>query len=285
MADAEGLGPAIPRRRFGAELKRLREERGQTLAEVAAELLISTSKLSRLEKGHAAPQDRDVRDLLNYYDQSDTELGDRMRRWAQEARAAPWWQEQVEGTLPVPEQYMQYETAAALIRGFADHFVPTLLQTEGYARGLVRALESDDPAEIEALVELRLRRQEVITRNDYPVSLDVVLDESVFHRMVGPREVMREQIDSLAASTDLPNVTLRVFPFAAGPHPAVSEGTFSLFHFRRAIDPDIVNIENKFFIEQAARVEVYRKLLDDLADVAFRPDESAEFIRRMATGY
>src|SRR2546421_11414435 len=105
MPASQGPGSTIPRRRFGAELRRLREERGKLLIDVADDLLISSSKLSRLEKGHAAPQDRDVRDLLRYYGQSDTELGERMRRWASEGREPPWWQGGADVVPPGMAQY------------------------------------------------------------------------------------------------------------------------------------------------------------------------------------
>jgi alkanesulfonate monooxygenase SsuD/methylene tetrahydromethanopterin reductase-like flavin-dependent oxidoreductase (luciferase family) len=93
---------------------------------------------------------------------------------------------------------MQYETAASLIDGYVSHFVPSLLQTASYARALISALNSTDPDEIAALVDLRLRRQEVISRDEFPDSLDVIIDESIFHRMVGTPTIMREQIVHLA---------------------------------------------------------------------------------------
>ncbi|MGQ0574812.1 MAG: helix-turn-helix domain-containing protein [Pseudonocardia sp.] len=282
-----GLGPAIPRRRLGNALRELRDGRGKTLADVAGELLISTSKLSRLEKGQGPAQERDVRDLLDYYGQADTELGERMRRWAGEGREAPWWQQQ-EPLPSVTNQYMQYETAAAEISGYVAHFVPSLLQTPDYARAMYTALNADDPDGIESLVGLTMRRQEVITRASYPVGLDVVVDESVLHRLVGSPAVMHAQLVALADATERPNVVVRIFPFAAGPHAAIAEGVFSLFHFRRTIDHDVVNIEGRVvdaYVEQPADVQIYRRLLSGLRDSALSAADSTVFIRRVAQGY
>lgn len=283
----QGLGPAIPRRRLGNVLRTLRDERDKTLAEVAGDLLFSTSKLSRLEKGQAPARERDLRDLLRYYGQTDTDLGKRMRRWAKEGREVPWWQR--EPLLPpVTDHYLRYETAAAEIRGYAVHFVPSLLQTAEYATALITAMNTDDPAEVDSLVGLRLRRQEVITRAQYPVAIDIVMDESVLHRVVGSAQVMRGQLEALARSSNLPNVSLRVVRFSAGPHPALAEGTFSLFRFRRAIDPDVVNIEGSvtdLYVEQPDQVEVYRNLLDGLRAASLDPPSSAEFILERAGSY
>lgn len=282
-----GLGPTIPRRRLGNALRELRDDRGKTLADVAADLLFSTSKLSRLEKGQGPTQERDIRDLLDYYDQADTDLGERMRRWAEEGRESAWWQKE-ELLPPVTDHYIRYETAAAEIRGYVVHFVPSLLQTADYARALISAMSTTDQAEVDRLVELRLRRQEVIARAEYPVGIDVVLDESVLHRVVGSAPVMRGQLESLARSSELPNVSLRVARFTAGPHPALREGTFSHFRFRRAIDPDVVNIEGGVtdqYIEQPEQVDVYRRLLDGLRAIALDPLASTELILAMAGSY
>src|SRR4051812_34167189 len=83
-------GPLLPRRRLGAELRRLRGAR--TLESVAETTMISTSKLSRLEKGQGAPQPRDVRDLIALYD-ADRATADKIRRWTAEGRRQAWWKE------------------------------------------------------------------------------------------------------------------------------------------------------------------------------------------------
>lgn len=287
MPAGQGLGQAIPRRRLGAELRRLRDERGKLLQEVAEDLLISTSKLSRLEKGQAAPRERDMRDLLVYYGQDGTELGERMRRWAREGREAPWWHDDATATVsPMLDQYLQYETAAEEISGFLMDFVPTLLQTPAYARALHSALyPDDDTGDVEAFVRLVTRRQEVLTRSEYRARLDVVLDEAVLHRSVGSPETMREQLLTLAACVGSPNVTIRVLRFSAGPHPAQAEGDFTIFHFRRAIDADVVNLEGRIhdaYIEDAAGVANYHRLMRDLRNRAQEPEESAALLRQLA---
>ncbi len=280
------LGPVIPRRRLGAELKRLRQERDKKLAEVAHDLLISNSKLSRLETGQAVPTDRDMRDFLRYYDLETTGLGERLKRWAVEAREEPWWQD-----APIPtitDHYISFETAADQIRAYVANFVPSLLQTEDYARSLLTALKRGAGSDLELQIQVLLRRQQAVTRLDSPVDIDMIIDESVFHRMAGSASTMREQLKYMAKAAERPNVVLRVFPFASGPHPAMQEGTFSLFHYNRKIDPDVVFLEgmdNDDYLDHVDQVQKYKAALDDLSKRSLRPDQSRQFIRSMADTY
>ena len=287
MTASHGLGPAIPRRRFGAELRRLRTERGMLLGQVAKDLMISSSKLSRLEKGHGAPQDRDVRDLLGYYGLTDTELGERMWRWAREGRETPWWTG-ASDAMPTPvERYMQYETAAAEIRGYAALAMPTLLQTSAYSQALFPRLYPD-PVEVNRLLALMPGRQDALNREEYPVSLDLVIDEAVLHRQVGTAEIMREQLLAMVDASRRRNVTVRVFPFSAGHNPVMLEGVFTYFHFRRDIDADLVNVEGTVadqYIEQPEAVADYRRLLDDMHEHALDPDASRRFVVDIAGRY
>lgn len=283
MPNSQGLGPAIPRRRLGAELRRLRRERDKNLAEVAGDLLISTSKLSRLEKGHSPAQERDIRDLLTYYGEAGTELGERMRRWAAEGREEPWWQQKSGDVPPLIDQYLQYETAAKKIDGFAVHYVPTLLQTADYARAQLREFNPDKLDEVEGLVEVVRHRQEVLTRKQYPASLDVVIDEAALRRVVGSRGIMLDQLERLVKASAQPNVTLRALPFSAGMHRALSQGSFTYFTFRRDIDSDIVNIEGYVtdtYVE-GDQVEPYRTLLDELRSRALDPSTTRRFINEI----
>ncbi|WP_028927158.1 DUF5753 domain-containing protein [Pseudonocardia acaciae] len=285
MPSSQGLGPVIPRRRFGTELRRLRRERDKNLSEVAHDLLISTSKLSRLEKGHSAAQERDVRDLLRYYGQVDTELGKRMRQWAKEGREEPWWQQTSSGVPPITEHYMQYEIAASKINGFVIHFVPTLLQTADYARALLTALHpTRTAAEIDTLVSVVLQRQEVLTREQYPASLDMIIDEAALRRQADSQAIMLDQLEQLVSAGNEPNVTLRVLPFSAGPHQAHAEGSFTYFTFRRDIDSDIVNIEGYVtdsYVE-GDQVQPYWTLLEELRARALDPASTLRFIDNIA---
>lgn len=280
-------GPIIPRRRLGAEFKRLRDERGKKLAEVARDLLISTSKLSRLEKGQGVPQERDVRDLLKYYGEHGSKLGERMWRWAEEGREEAWWESAAEYVPPTTAHYIAFETAASEIKGYLANFAPTLLQTSGYSRALFQALHPE-LKDLEALVQLTHRRQDIIARDDYPVRCDMVVDEAVLLRMVGSRKIMHDQLVKLADSAQRPNVTLRVFPFSAGPIAAVTEGTFSILHYFKEIDRDVVALGSgvlERFLDRPEEIGAYREIWEALSRRSLTPEDSIRFVRRTADSY
>lgn len=57
-----------------------------------------------------------------------------------------------------------------------------------------------------------------------------IIDEVVLRRLVGGPDVMRGQLDHLVEASRLPNVTLQVFPFAAGAQAALGD-RFTILEF------------------------------------------------------
>jgi transcriptional regulator with XRE-family HTH domain len=190
-------GPAIPRRRLGAELRRLREDVGLSLEQAAAALECSTSKISRLETGKGLPKQRDVRDLVRLYGKTAEGDLERLLRWAREGARAGWWQEytpllsQATFVFDGVDRYVALESGASRLTCFDNAAFHGLLQAPDYARTIIRTLLPDYTAEeIEKMVEFRLRRQDFLHRPDGPLRLDTVVDEAVFRRFVGGSEVM-----------------------------------------------------------------------------------------------
>ena len=121
--------------------------------------------------------------------------------------------------LPNPyEVYIGLEAGAASIRNFEPSVVPGLLQTEDYARETFRNGPIElDPDGIERLVEVRLARKKILTRDNRP-RLWAVIDEAVIRRVVGGTEVMRGQLRYLADSAQQGKTTIQVVPYRAGAH-------------------------------------------------------------------
>jgi hypothetical protein len=126
-----------------------------------------------------------------------------------------------------------FERESVRIHGFELGSVPGLLQTEAYARALIRATRPHDrDADVERLVMARLERQEIMTKDNPPL-LWYVLDESVLHRIVGSRAVMAEQIDQLITAASGPSTVVQVLTFAEG-EGVGADGPFSIYEFREA---------------------------------------------------
>ncbi|MFY1687712.1 Scr1 family TA system antitoxin-like transcriptional regulator [Plantactinospora sp. WMMB782] len=113
--------------------------------------------------------------------------------------------------MPWFRPWAEAEREAIALRSYQPLIVPGLLQTEGYARAMLRVGGLLPPEQVEQLVASRLRRQEILT-GDSPPQLVAVLDEVVLRRLLGDPAVMREQLEHLAAVAEKPHVQVRVIP-------------------------------------------------------------------------
>jgi hypothetical protein len=267
--------PTGRRRRLGAELRRLREETGLTIDQVAEALECSQSKVSRIETGQVSATPRDVRDMLALYRVSDAQR-EAMVQIAREARQPGWWQKFVDVPDGVPA-YVGLETAATSIDIYMSVIVPALLQTADYARAVIGAVRPDLPgAEIDRRVELRLRRQALLDQ-DSPPALRVLLDDTVLRRPVGGEKVMAAQRRRLLEDAARPAVTLQVLPVEAGAH-AGMDGPFTIFGFPAPAERDVVALDSAadaLYLEGAEDVARYRRVFGLLLPAALTPEASA----------
>jgi transcriptional regulator with XRE-family HTH domain len=273
-------GPTVQRRRLGIELRRLREAAGKTIDEVAQVLECSDSKVSRIENGQVSASPRDVRDMLEFYE-ADPRHREGLVEFARMARKRGWWEAYSE-TDAVP--LVGLEVAAQYILAYEPAVVHGLLQTEEYARALIRAHRPDISAEhIQRRIEFRMARQEILT-TDAPPRLELLLEECALRRPVGGRRTMREQLQRLLEAMELPTVTIRVLPLSLGEHAGMS-GAFTVYRFAERTDPDVVYLEHTasdLYVESPERVERYSSAFDRLRTAALDPRGSASFLRDLA---
>ena len=276
--------PIVRRRELGALLRDLRSEAGLTVEQAAERLLVSASKISRLETGQRGASPRDVRDLCNLYGVSDEAQRDHLHALAREGRGQAWWQPY---GLPYAT-YVGLEAAATLIRDFEPGVFPGLLQTPAYARAIHESAMPQLPsALIEQRVETRLRRQEVLTRADPPPPrLQAIIDEAVLCRVVDGAAVMSAQIDRVIEACQLPHVTVRVLGFGAGAHPAL-DSTFIMLEFPDPV-PGVVYVEGlvgHLYLERAQDVQRYQRVFERLCTIALNEQQSLEMMTRVSAAY
>jgi transcriptional regulator with XRE-family HTH domain len=275
--------PTVRRRRLGIELRRLREAADYTIEDVAKHLECSGSKVSRIETGKGMLRIRDVRDMLDLYGATDEAQRDPLLTMAREGQQKGWWTE-YEPSAGL-EIYIGLEAEAAAIRHYHTHVVAGLLQTEDYARALLRAVRvSDPPEEIERLVALRMRRQSILYRAPQPLDLWAVVDEAVLRRPIGGKAVMQQQLLHLIELCELPNVTLQVLPFARGAHAGL-DGSFVIIGFPDPTDADVVSVESpagNIYLEKAEDLRRYTTRFDHLRAAALPTDESIRSIQDVA---
>ncbi|MEU1183545.1 MULTISPECIES: helix-turn-helix domain-containing protein [unclassified Streptomyces] len=279
------VNPTVRRRRLGQELRRLREEKGMTAEQVAERLLVSQSKISRLENGRRSISQRDVRDLCGVYEVEDQRMVESLMEMAKDSRQQGWWH--AFGDIPY-SVYIGLETDAESLRVYEPQTVTGLLQTRAYAEAIIRgALPERPEAEVDKRVQVRLRRQERITNEDGPLRLWVVLDEAALRRVVGSRLVMREQLEHLAEMSRLPHVTVQVLPFEVGAHPGLN-GQYTILEFADASDSSVVYIEgvtSDLYLEKAYDVQQYSVMYEHLRAQALNVEHSRRVIDDLAKDY
>ncbi len=281
---ASNVNPTVRRRRLGQELRRLRELKGMTAEEVAERLLVSQSKISRLENGRRSISQRDVRDLCGVYEVEDQRIVDSLMEMARDSR-----QQLVAHVRDIPYSvYIGLETDAESLRVYEPQLVTGLLQTRAYAEALVQgALPETSTAEIEKRVQVRMRRQERVTAETNPLRLWVVLDEAALRRVVGSKLVMREQLEHLIELSQLPHVTVQVLPFEVGAHPGLN-GQYAILEFTDAADSSVVYLEgvtSDLYLEKAQDVQKYAVMYEHLRAQSLNVEQSRQFIAETAKEY
>jgi transcriptional regulator with XRE-family HTH domain len=277
---ATDQSPTVRRRRLALELRRLREAARLTCEEVAEHLECSASKISRVETGRVSVSPRDVRDMLEIYGVSGQER-DSLVQLARDSRQKGWWHAYSDTINPQFATYVGLESAASEIRVYEVSLIPSLLQTEDYARAIITSgIMNGTGEEMERSVALRMARQPALTRDDDPPLLWTVLDEAALRRRVGGGELMRAQLEHVLELSSLKNVAMQVIPFGAGAHPAMGR-PFVILVFPERVDPDVVYLEDltsAFYLEDVEEVDRYNVFFNHLRATALSFDESAALI-------
>jgi transcriptional regulator with XRE-family HTH domain len=283
-------GPLGPRRNIAAVLSKLREDSGKNLNEVAEVLMISTSKLSRLENAQGKPQPRDIKDAIQYYGIEGTALAGDLRRWVAAAQRQGWWTDFDDEVLGSPlgglglDAHLGYEADAKVERIYTLPFVPALLQTREYAEAIFRDMEHRTEDEIGQLLDVRARRQQALSSREglAPLRLIAVTHESSLRQAVGSPEILRNQLDALVERSKGPNVSLHVLRFDARPVFTMT-CMYAYFEYQDTdLEQDVVHIETPagyWSIENPAKVAEYRKAHDALVKASLDEDDSRALIR------
>jgi transcriptional regulator with XRE-family HTH domain len=278
-----GGGPTVRRMLVGAQLRRLRTEKGLSREEAGEAIRASEWKIHRLENGQVGFKERDMVDLLRLYGVTDPADVADFVILAREANAPGWWQHYGDILPQWFRAYVDLESVARLIRTYEGQFIPGLLQTEDYMRAVIVGARLDDPSdEVDRRIRLRLARQTLLTRHGAP-RLWAVVDEAALRRPVGGRNVMRGQLEHLIDATKLPNVTLQVLPFGAGAHPAMV-GAFSVLRFADRELPDVVYIEHltsALYLNKRDEVDQYLHVMESISVGAEAPDQTVELLSKI----
>ncbi|MYT74625.1 MULTISPECIES: helix-turn-helix transcriptional regulator [unclassified Streptomyces] len=277
--------PTVLRMILGRRLRDMRLGAGASLEDAARALRVKTLTIRRLEKAEVALKPLYVEKLLETFG-ADRQETEEFVALAERANEPGWWHSYRDVVPSWFTAYVSLETDAKTLRTYEPQYVTGLLQTPEYAHAVLRGgLPNGTEEELERRVELRLRRQGLLDREDAP-TLWVVMEEAVLHRTVGDPDVMREQIERLLEMSELPHVSVDIVPFAAGAHIGAC-APFTYFRFEEPELPDIVYSEllsAAVYLDQREDVVAHLEAHSRMA-LMTSSDDSRALLNRMRKEY
>lgn len=279
-------GPTFRRRELGKELRRLREKTGLTIQEAAAGLGFSDTKLGRVETGHhSLPRVEDLAKLLDRYGVDEIEGRESLLTLHRDSLSRdPWipFRDVMPSGMPM---YVGLEADALEMRAWQPMYVFGLLQTEAYVRAqfmVAKPVEETTTAFVDNHVRLRMERKQLITREDNPLMLRVVLDESALRRRIGSADVMLEQYAEIERLAALDHVTVQILPQPLATYRA--DVNFAVLDFDSPVDTIVQSdIPGTITVTDKPRdVWMYNRRFDNMREEALAPSGTAEFLHRLA---
>lgn len=279
-------GATFRRRELGKELRKLREERGQTLQEVAEALGFSHTKLARVEIGeNDLPRVTDLQRLIDLLgpDMPEEDQETLLQLHRESLSKEPWtpYKAYMPSRMPT---FRGLEQDATVMRAWQPSFVFGLFQTEDYATALYQIAKPVDETKteyVEQNVRLRMERKELITRTEDPLELRVIMDETAVRRVVGSPEVMRAQYREIVELSELDHVTVQILPHDVVTYRA--ESNFILLDFSETLAPVVqTDMWNTVSVTDERR-EVQRNIrrFDAMRDSALPPARTAGFLEQL----
>lgn len=272
--------PSVRSRQVSALLRRLREDRGLSAAEVAKALGMSPSKISRMETGNRGLRADDVAAMLGHYKVPEHERA-RILDQVRKSEERGWWESQGLGLPQLWQALINFESRATRIQNFEALVVPGLLQTDEYTEAIISSINKTlSKVELTNLVASRRARQAVLGNRE--LQYLAVIDESALRRPVAESGVMRRQLRHLVDSAERSNITVRVVPLQAGQYAGL-RGPFAIMDFND--EPSLTYIENHhfgMFLDEPEDIAAYRLALSNILNEALEPAKSAELIANLA---
>jgi transcriptional regulator with XRE-family HTH domain len=289
MAQSQ-TGSTVPRRQLGRYLRDLRNGVGLSVRAACKQLERSEPTMWRIENGLVSVRSVEVEMMCRLYGADDA-MTQALMSLAKETKARGWWQTYGDVVPEWFDLFVGLEAAANRMAEYEDSLIPGLLQTEGYARTIIKADHPDeDDEEITQRVQLRVARQSILGRPIDPPVLRVALRESVIQAAVGGASVMADQLDRLAEVSGLPNISLRVLPAATGYHPGILTGSFTVLRFPLnggGLDSEPPTIYQEMYtgalyLDKPEEVTRYDRAFEAIWDAALAEDASCDLIKQAA---
>jgi transcriptional regulator with XRE-family HTH domain len=276
----------VQSRRLARTLRRWREKAGYSVERAAAELLCGAGTVSRMETGGSVQPLR-VKTALEMYGAPPKVVADMVAAAQNRHRRGVLRRPYYDFVSATFAEYLDLENEAGALACYQFDVVSGLLQTEDYARALIAGAGEDivRPDDMDKFLQLRMGRKQRLSGDD-PMGLRVILGEAALHTEIGGPDVLGGQLGHLVdLAESAPNIDIRVLPFTAGAHPAVS-CNFTVVSFAGtgdAAEPEIIYTENGVaFVLQDDSDEVarYQRIYNRVWGMTADADASVAMMRQ-----
>ncbi|EDY54877.1 MULTISPECIES: helix-turn-helix transcriptional regulator [Streptomyces] len=269
--------PTARQVRLGTELRRLREAAGLTAIEAAALLGANRAQMSHIESGLAGVSEERLRRLASHYACADKEFIEALAEMATD-RTRGWWEE-YRGLLPTSfldlselEHHARFQHHVAIL------YVPGLLQTEDYAR----AVFSDRLPEL-THDEMELRIQHRKARQRITIPYTAVIHEAALRIRVSDRTASKAQLARLLELSEADHITLRAIPFDLNGFARASSTMTYVGGPLPKLDTVVRDTPHgSIFVDAEAQLRSYRTRFHMVEAVSLAPDQTRDFIQRLA---
>ncbi|MFF9719513.1 helix-turn-helix domain-containing protein [Streptomyces sp. NPDC014603] len=269
--------PSVRQRRFGAELRRLREAAGMSAPRAAELLGTDRTTISNVEAGRFGISEHRLRRLASIYECDNANLVDALAAMTG-GRTHGWWDE-YRGKIP-PDflDVSELEHYASSLRTLQMAHIPGIFQTEEHARALFDLYVPALPRlEVELRVAHRLSRHRVVEERAVPYT--GLIHEAALRLRIGGRQTARTQLNWLLAESERPNVTLLVIPLATEGFPMAGDTMMYVSASDSHLDTvEVDSPTGAVFFDSPTQLANFRRRLDLVEQVALNPVESRDRI-------
>ncbi|NGO70537.1 helix-turn-helix domain-containing protein [Streptomyces boncukensis] len=269
--------PTMRSRRFGNELRRLREEAGLKVQDAAERLECGQPKISQIETGKRGIRPLDLTVLFDLYGVEDEGRRADLRRLAKDIHKVDWWSGESSLLDQGLKDFLMLEADSELVRVYEPAVLPGLLQTDAYMRSLFEA--GSEPEKTETNARARLKRRELLD-NHRDFRVRAVIDVPALHRLGESPGLAREQWEHILTVGRRRNVQIQCLPLEAR-IPLRQYAPFTLCTLRGEPPLDVVWLEHMSggtLLEQHPDVQLYLQAWDDLTAAALSPSETRHYI-------
>lgn len=269
--------PTARQMRLAIELRRLREAAGLTAREAAALLGVSAPQISQIEAGLAGVSEKRLRRLASHYSCPDEDFIDALVAMATD-RTRGWWEEY---RRLLPTSFLdlaELEHHATSVREVAILHVSGLMQTEEYARAV---FSSRVPELTEEELELRVRHR--MRRQQITVPYELVIHEAALRIRVSDRNASRAQLAKVLQLSEADHITVRVIPFDLDGFTRASSTMTYVSGSLPKLDTVVRDAPHgSVFIDSEAQLNAYRTRFRRVEAVSLGPEQSRDFIHKLA---